>query len=514
MIRKISLVLILAILTNYASSQYIGYMKIAERFSLGTIKHISSGGYITIGEDNSHNPQIMRWNDQFDTLWTILITDTNIVFEIPQIIEANDGNFYYMNTSQEHSGCTLIIKISSSGNIIWQKLYYLNEGQFFPKTLSKAAGSDNGFVIGGSQCFAKNFVVKCDQDGNLEWQNQYYFSLAVNGGYCTSIVADSNEYIISGGYLATIDNAYVLLTSKLDTAGNVKAQSAYTYSSKQIVPVKIEKLNSTGGYAILGNYNGGTNKEFIAIYDSILNLQTFNELTVNYSELYLLDITTINNGHNIIATGFIYDSTKFTTAIINLSKNGTIIWKKRSHGVIDQNITNVQFNSATYNDSTIVNCGSSFYDGGVIGIVDTLGNGLCNNDQFDLINYHKSLGIQSGSFYIDSLNLLIDTVNYTNTSCNYTQKEVYCEGMSNIMEDESNLENTFMLYPNPVINTLIIETSLNSNIEISTIEGHIIKSVLSHGNSTTVDLTEFSSGIYFVRLITNNGIMIKKIIKE
>ena len=64
---------------NESYSQNPAYLKIASRYSQRKIEHVSIGGYISIGKENGQYPEIIRWNVQFDTLWTIKITDTNIV---------------------------------------------------------------------------------------------------------------------------------------------------------------------------------------------------------------------------------------------------------------------------------------------------------------------------------------------------------------------------------------------------------------------------------------------------
>jgi hypothetical protein len=499
------------LLVNLCVSQNPAYLKITNRFSLSKIEHVNAGGYISIGRENGQYPDIIRWNDQFDTLWTIKIADTNIISPFSKIVEANDGNFYYMNKSDEHSGCTYVMRIGSSGDIIWQKLYFLNAGSLVSDVLSKAKGTDNGFLIGGGECALYNYVIKCDQDGNIEWQYQYKHPSAVGVITCASIIPDGDNYIVSSNY-----NINTLLTFMLDSIGNVTKQSAYIYSAKQIVPMRIVKLNVTGHYAIVGNCNNSNNNktEFVAIFDSNLTLLTFNELTVSYTGFYLSDIVAINNGDNVIVNGKVDDDLNSTAVMINISSNGNIVWKKRMHGVINNNNSNVLFDGITFNGTTIVNCGDGVYDGGIVGITDTLGNGLCNDMQFDLINYHRSLGKQTQSIVVYPANVMTDSSSSIYSRNITTFKNIYC----GILTIDGNLnaaqENKVHLYPNPATNKIIIKSKEQALLEILNIEGQIINRFKVKDDEIEIDISDFSSGVYIIKATTDNGITTQKFIKE
>ena len=70
------------------------------------------------------------------------------------------------------------------------------------------------------------------------------------------------------------------------------------------------------------------------------------------------------------------------------------------------------------------------------------------------------------------------------------------------------------VFPNPATDKLTIECIQKSTLEISTIEGQIIKTVLHKGNQTTIDLVNLSNGVYILKAITDKGIMVIKFIKH
>ena len=315
--KKLLFTTILILCFSFSKSQNTAYFKVANTGYADKIERVSTGGYITIGNDSAYKLQVIRWDNNFNMMWKYKFADANISNGFPKIVEANDGNFYFMSVSLEHTGSTYIVKINSDGALVWQKIYYLASGNMNSEMLSKASGTDNGFLFGGGQCTLNNYIIKCDQDGNIVWQQQYFYPLSTGVTTCWSIIPDGNNYIVSSGY-----NINSLLTMKLDASGNVLSHTAYTYTGMQIVPTRIVKLNDTGGYAVMGNYNSSNNNktEFVAIFNQALNLLTFNELTVTYDQFVLNDITAINNGRSVIVDGSIYDGSAFTIAMINISK--------------------------------------------------------------------------------------------------------------------------------------------------------------------------------------------------
>ena len=80
---------------------------------------------------------------------------------------------------------------------------------------------------------------------------------------------------------------------------------------------------------------------------------------------------------------------------------------------------------------------------------------------------------------------------------------------------ENSKAQKLVLYPNPVTNVLNITTSEATIIEkvsLYNLTGQLIKSV--EGNQKTVDMSDLSSGNYFVKIQTNKGVINKKVIKK
>ena len=71
-------------------------------------------------------------------------------------------------------------------------------------------------------------------------------------------------------------------------------------------------------------------------------------------------------------------------------------------------------------------------------------------------------------------------------------------------------KNNLQVYPNPTTNQLTISgLPINSKFQLTDLTGNVLMTQKASGSSTTINLSEFPKGIYFIR--TKNGV--KKIVK-
>ncbi|MEI6697359.1 MAG: T9SS type A sorting domain-containing protein [Bacteroidota bacterium] len=515
--KKLSFTLLLSLCVILIQAQATAYLKVANNGYFEKIEKVSSGGYITKGFDSTYKVQIIRWDNSFNMTWKYVFNDTNIMTASPKIVEANDGNFYFLMGSHEHTGSAWIAKFSPTGALLWQKIYYLTSGNLNSLALSKALPGDNGFLIGGGQNTASNYIIKCADDGSIQWQNQYLYPLSTGGMACYSIIADASEYVVSSGY-----NTNSLLTLKISATGSINSHSAYTYTAMQIIPSRIVKLNSSGGYAILGGYNNSNNNktEFVAIYNAALMLQSFNELTVTYMQFILNDISAINNGRNMIVDGSIYDNSAFTIAMINLSNTGSVIWKKRAYGNTATTNKNIEFRGLTENGATTVHIGVGFNEGRVIAVIDSNGNGLCNNDMaFNMTNVHPSLVLQSQTMSVVMLNAMKSNVNYAYSNFASYNKQIYCGNLLAIDDNTGKLPLVSSIYPNPATDRLCIDLHelkylQNTSVFIYDIQGQLLFQQAITNTKSELNISSFAKGIYLVKISNDSNRMVSKFIKE
>ena len=79
------------------------------------------------------------------------------------------------------------------------------------------------------------------------------------------------------------------------------------------------------------------------------------------------------------------------------------------------------------------------------------------------------------------------------------------------------LTTSFNIYPNPVNDRLFIETEANvKEVAIYTLTGVMVgQKTTDNGQQTlSIDVTNYNSGIYFVKVVTDNGEVVKRFVKK
>jgi len=80
----------------------------------------------------------------------------------------------------------------------------------------------------------------------------------------------------------------------------------------------------------------------------------------------------------------------------------------------------------------------------------------------------------------------------------------------NEIKDKFNIS----VYPSPSANSLTIEGPQSDIIEISNIQGQLIKTFTAIGNKTNIDVSALPSGVYVVQVKTEKGVAVSKFVKE
>ena len=79
------------------------------------------------------------------------------------------------------------------------------------------------------------------------------------------------------------------------------------------------------------------------------------------------------------------------------------------------------------------------------------------------------------------------------------------------------VEDNFNIYPNPVNDKIYIETEVEvEEVVVYTITGVVAghQSMVNGQQSTVIDVTSLNSGIYFVKVVTSEGEIVKRIVKK
>ena len=75
------------------------------------------------------------------------------------------------------------------------------------------------------------------------------------------------------------------------------------------------------------------------------------------------------------------------------------------------------------------------------------------------------------------------------------------------------INSTLVIYPNPTLTHLNIDTGLEiREITIIDITGKLIKTIKQ--NTNDINVADLSNGIYFLKLVTDEGTITKKFVKQ
>ena len=284
---------------------------------------------IAVGEYQYKSGTILKTDKDGNKLWNKIITIGN--YSILTSVTANLNDYVvvgYSRENSEYSGTIspLIIKYSSSGEIIWQK-----SGESEVK-YNKILTVLDGYIVVGQQFTSKfdanGIIIKYDLNGNILWQKKYGNPMSepetetyTNYDNFYSVTLCSDGYVVTGT-TQTIDmyftpNTSVGIIIKYDFDGNVIWQKQYDLNGKTILT---DIIYTKIGYTAVGSINSKfllmkvdlngelttTKKYYEADYGEIKsissaidgNIVVSNSRIVKYpKDKYDISVRTDNNGN-------------------------------------------------------------------------------------------------------------------------------------------------------------------------------------------------------------------------
>jgi hypothetical protein len=141
---------------------------------------------------------------------------------------------------------------------------------------------------------------------------------------------------------------------------------------------------------------------------------------------------------------------------------------------------------------------------------------------FDNIQYPSHTYSTAGSYNICLT--ITDATGCTNTYCDssYLSKDVNSIIHVSVVQSlptgmESYGSNSFSIYPIPATENITIEnTSATNNtfLYIYTLQGQLLKQLSTNTETNNIDISSLAHGMYFVKLLSEKGIAVKRFVKE
>ena len=219
-----------------------------------------------------------------------------------------------------------------------------------------------------------------------------------------------------------------------------------------------------------------------------------------------------DNGTNS-GSAYLFTLSCSTSSTINLtvcnsytSPSGNYTWT--NSGTFLDTIPNIAgCDSLITIDLTVNTVDTSVTENGITLTANTLG---ATYQWLDCDNSYSSISGETGQSFTATVNGNY-AVEITENGCTDTS---FCYSITSVGINEQYLQQDIEIYPNPTTGIISISGKNIESIEIVNIEGQIIKLIKWNNEKCNIDLSPRPKGIYLIKIITYNGIIIRKIVLE
>jgi hypothetical protein len=407
----------------------------------------------------------------------------------------------------------LLLKLDSTGNIIWSNCYGLNSNNIGNDVKEL---SDGNYIICGTtndfDSIGCLYFIKTDKFGNTIWSKTFGNSTY---GEATSLeIAANGNFVVLGTLMGTI-------LTEFDNNGNKIWSKLYTYENSDGSTQWAVRRCPDDGFAVVGVWDADTTGfwPYLLKTDSIGNVLWCKLYTTAASgivgEFFDLRITA--------DSGFIllwepeYPCLYCRTGLIKTDSEGNVEWSK-----------NYTLNKYTFPSSAIQTSDFGYAVIGEANVIDGTGIGFIKTDKYGITGCYDtaisvvtvnmpvtttSCGNLGSGFNMIAFNPFISSVTLKDfQSCIPINISV-----SEIVKSTSELK----IFPNPAHQTLTLEADFgnekNAQIRITDFLGQIVFSKNENLSETgrvytTIDLINIKPGIYFVTVSCGEYYLVKKLI--
>lgn len=500
------LIFLIGILTfNSLNAQNTGVIRVKNGSTYSNINKdvcYYNGKYYTLGSRD-----ITCLDQNLNPVWTTSI-NTNIVgfSNASRIIITKDGNIVCAGITNNHSISTFVIKLRTDGTVIFQREYYLPVSNLpslslILLALSPAAGTDEGFLLGGSTCGHNNLLIKFDKFGNIEWAQHDPYLIASS---IQAIYPENNSYFIVSNY-DNSSNSYPLLWS-VDTIGGAIWSHflSFPYPLGSSYP-KIHKLTN-GKFGFICSSNELSGPVYICTLDSTGTNILFRRMST-YKPIYLYDFTENINGDLVMCGNAkaipANDPNAQRSLYLYLKNNNTIAWSRQS-----KILTNLgPYLSVVH--KTPSGKFSIFGDGSVVLTVDSNGNGACTSDSINITTTVTPYTEISPTINSNKVTILSDTVSYVVSSNNFNT-ETLCNTIS--VNEINNEILELKVFPNPNNGNFSIQLNNQVNEGELTIIDAIGNKIISDNvfaGQNDFKIEGLADGLYTIIITEHHNIIAK-----
>ncbi|PLX11920.1 MAG: hypothetical protein C0598_07060, partial [Marinilabiliales bacterium] len=488
-------------------------------------------GDITLTDVGGSDIFVVKYNSNGDVLWANSYGGTALDFSNNMAINGDNhivitgafrsesitfGSFTLTNpNAADGANSFFVLKLDSNGNVLWATTAAcdsncggtdvdINDNGDIVVTgnFSGNSVSFGSFTLTNFYQFADDFfIVKYNSLGEVLWAkgyggNSYDLGIGVafdNNGGINFIGAYSSNEIVLGVTTYFNTGGYDYLIIRLGSEGNINWMRNAIGDGDDF-PQDID-VDNDGNVFITGNFSGsyvsysgieltgnGSLNIFTLKYDNGGNPEwVLSPQGDQNDESYAL---TIDKDGNCLITG------TFESGVLTFDA---------SNSITNSNIEYGDVFVAKINSDGIVNWATS-----VEGNDSDYGQAISTNNEGN--------AFITGTFYSTSITFCGSTLVNANTSNNspdyFIAKINSTVGINDILIEESNF-----IHPNPVLDNFNIVVKDKSSIMLYSQNGILLQSEILDVGNNTIDISNYRPGIYIVRLMSNDKVLIDKFVK-
>ncbi|MBK6729893.1 MAG: T9SS type A sorting domain-containing protein [Bacteroidetes bacterium] len=427
-----------------------------------------------------------------------------------------------------------VIKLNDVGEIVWENTI---GGSAEDELFSIAQTYDGGYILGGfstSDISADKtesnygmqdyWVVKIDASGNIEWQNN------IGGIYsdrleCITQTHDGGYFVVSGSWSSAsgdkIEDAmdWDYWAVKLDNLGNIKWQTVLGGSEVDVTRAILQSQD--GGYVMAGQSTSG-----------VSGIKS----TPNYGgyDYWVIKLDCAPPEADITASGPLSFCKGESVVLQTISSQGlTYQWYRND--LLISGATNSSFlakKTGNYKVNVIDGECSSTSEATSVTVYPKPNTTITASGSLDIcttgsVNLQAFEGGYQYKWYMNSTAIpgansssYIATIpgNYrvkisNNNSCIKSSEQITVYSTCRLASPDE----VISIYPNPASSQIFIQFTNNTDhatIKIINAAGQVVKTIIASENNLNVDVSNFASGIYFIKVESNGSNLFEKFIKE
>jgi len=408
-----------------------------------------------------------------------------------------------------------IINIHPDGTRNWTLI--LSDTCFFMGGVQYVTVDNDGNIIAASQIYKngvhKLFIAKASHDGTLIWK--YFNTPPTNGTDVYHLTTDIDNNIIFSGIDITSSGS-IAYAEKLNSEGQLIWQYDESYSGTDLVSQAYGD-NESNTYLV-----GATDSQGLIVKLDSLGQKIWSKLTTNNGYYYGIycsgDTVLYAAGTTVNSLGAIQSE------LVALDTAGTILWSQNiaetDKDIYGQFIIGDEHNLYLSGNANDI----SYNQYSVLGIYDYQGNLVNKSDvkvsreEGDFNNFwlsdfaqnkdHLAIAILT-SVIEPNMNVNEYNLAVIGNSIRYTKPVVVS------IEEKNVVASTFKCYPNPVTDILYLsDDKIISNVTIYNITDQAVISKSIHATKSSLNVSGLASGIYIVKVESNENVESFKIIKK